>query len=298
VSWRRLAFCRELVDRAAHRRTDEAWLAEAWPRARVLVVDEEGRVLVTGDRAAPKLVLLPADDAPDGERLFLGVDSEAPYFAVLGPHPVVPDAHPASLFQIGAALDGYDAALLAEALGLANWVRGYRYSPLTGAPLRLRSAGWEAVAEDGSGIVWPRTNPAMIVLVHDGVAGDQGRCLLSRQAAWPPNRWSCLAGFVEPGESAEGAVHREVFEEAGVEVSDVAYFASQPWPLPASLMLGFTALGDPSRPVVVDTTELEDARWFTRAELRGLGPAPEPLLPPPVSIAWHLITRWRDELPG
>jgi NAD+ diphosphatase len=296
VSWRRLAFCRELIDRAAHRRTDDAWLADAWPGARVLIVDGESRVLVTGDGGAPKLVLVPADDAPGGERLFLGVDSEAPYFAVLGAHPVVPGARPASLFQIGADLDGYDAALLAEAVGLANWVRTYRYSPLTGAPLGLRSAGWEAVAEDGSGVIWPRTNPAMIVLVRDGVPGEEGRCLLSRQAVWPPGRWSCLAGFVEPGESAEGAVHREVFEEAGVAVSDVRYYASQPWPLPASLMLGFTAIGDPTEPVRVDTTELEDARWFTRAELRGRGPADEPLLPPPVSIAYHLIKRWRDEL--
>jgi NAD+ diphosphatase len=295
VSWRRLAFCRELVDRAAHRRTDAVWIAAAWPRARVLVLDESGRVLVTGDRAAPKLVLIGAADAPDGQRIFLGEDSEAPYFAVIGPHPVVPDARAASLYEIGAELDGYDSALLAEAIGIANWVGSYRFSPLTGAPLELRAAGWEAVATDGSGLVWPRTNPAMIALVHDGVPGDAGRCLLSRQATWPPGRYSCLAGFVEPGESAEGAVHREVFEEAGVVVRDVTYFASQPWPLPASLMLGFTALADPSLPVLVDTTELEDARWFTRGELRGNGPTPQPLLPPAVSIAYHLITRWRDE---
>jgi len=297
VNWRGLAFCRELVDRAAHRRIDDAWLADAWTRARVLVLDADGRVLVTGDTTAPKLVLVGSQDAPaDGERLFLGVDSEAPYFAVVGPHPVVAGARPARLYQIGAELDGYDAALLAEAVGLVNWVRSYRFSPLTGAPLRLRAGGWEAVAEDGSGLVWPRTNPAIIVLVQDGVAGDDGQCLLTRQAVWPPGRYSCLAGYVEPGESAEAAVHREVFEEAGVVITDVAYFASQPWPLPASLMLGFTALGDPTQPVVVDTAELEDARWYTRGELRGKGPSAEPLLPPPVSIAYHLIVRWRDEL--
>ncbi len=294
MDWRGLAFCRELIDRAAHRRTDEAWLAEVWTRAKVLVVDpSDGRTLVTGD--PPKLALVGPEDAPDGERLFLGVDSEAPYFAVIGTHPVVAGARSAHLYQVGAELDGYDAALLAEAVGLANWVRGYRYSPLTGAPLRLHSGGWEAEASDGSGPVWPRTNPAMIVLVHDGVAGDEGQCLLSRQAAWPPNRYSCLAGFVEPGESAEATVHREVMEEAGVDVTGVTYVASQPWPLPASLMLGFTAIGDPSQPVRVDHTELEDARWYTRGELRGKGPATEPLLPPPVSIAYHLIVRWRDE---
>jgi len=293
VSWRGLAFCRELVDRAAHRRTDDAWLVEAWQRARVLVVDPDGRVMVTDDA---KLVLVGAADAPAGDRLFLGVDSEAPYFAVVGEHPAVAGARAASLYQVGTKLDGYDAALLAEAVGLVNWVRSYRFSPLTGAPLELRAAGWEAAAADGSGVVWPRTNPAIIVLVNDGVPVNAGRCLLTRQAVWPPGRYSCLAGFVEPGESAEAAVHREVFEESGVVVTDVSYYASQPWPLPASLMLGFTALADPTQPVVVDTTELEDARWYTRGELRGAGPSPQPLLPPPVSIAYHLIVRWRDEL--
>lgn len=294
MSWQHLTFSRAVVDRAAHRRTDEVWLAGAWSRARVLVLSADGRVLVTGD--SPKLVLVSAGDAPDGERLFLGEDSDGPYFAVVGEHPAVPGARPVSLRQVGADLDGYDAALMAEAIGLVNWVNSYRFSPLTGAPLRLRSAGWEAVASDGSGIIWPRTNPAIIVLVHDGVSGDAGQCLLTRQAEWPAGRYSCLAGFVEPGESAEAAVHREVAEETGVEVRDVTYFASQPWPLPASLMLGFTALGDPAQPLCVDTTELEDARWCTRGELRGLGPAPAPLLPSEVSIAHHLVVRWRDEI--
>jgi NAD+ diphosphatase len=298
VNWRQLAFCRELVDRAAHRRTDDAWLAEAWLRARVLVVAEDGRVLVTGGREAPKLVLVSSADAPDGERLFLGEDGEAPYFAVVGPHPAVPGARAADIRQVGAELDGYDAGLLAEAVGLVNWRQSYQFSPLTGAPLELQSAGWEAVATDGSGIIWPRTNPAIIVLVNDGVAGDAGRCLLTRQPGWPAGRYSCLAGFVEPGESAEAAVHREAYEETGVEVSDVTYYASQPWPLPASLMLGFYAYGDPSRPVRVDTTELEDARWFTRGELRGKGPSPSPLGPSPISISYHLIARWRDEIAG
>lgn len=298
MSWQHLAFCRAMVDRAAHHRTDDAWLAEAWQRARVLVLATDGKVLVTGDRSAPKLVLVPPADAPDAERLFLGEDRDGPYFAVVGEHPAVPGARPASLRQIGAELDGYDAALLAEAVGLANWVDSYRFSPLTGAPLRLQSGGWEAAATDGSGVIWPRTNPAIIVLVHDGVPGDEGRCLLTRQAPWPARRYSCVAGFVEPGESAEAAVHREVEEETGVQITDVRYVASQPWPLPASLMLGFYAHADSSQVVRVDTTELEDARWFTRAEVLGKGVTPSPLSPTPISIAYHLLVGWRDETAG
>jgi NAD+ diphosphatase len=296
VTWRQLALCRALVDRAAHRRTDKAWLEQAWADARVLVVAEDGHVLVVSAPDGPKLALVRGRDAPDGERLFLGVDSESAYFAVVGDLPEVAGSRPATLFQVGHELDGYDAALLAEALGVVNWRRSYRYSPLTGAPLLPQSGGWEAAATDGSGIIWPRTNPAIIVLVHDDVAGNAGRCLLTRQALWPARRYSCLAGFVEPGESAEGAVHREVLEETGVEITDVTYVASQPWPLPASLMLGFTALADSTQRIHVDTAELEDARWFTRGQLRGLGPEPAPLLPSAVSIAHHLLLAWRDEL--
>jgi NAD+ diphosphatase len=291
VSWQHLVFCRAMVDRAAHRRGDAAWLAEAWPGARVLVVGPRGDVLVSGGDDSPKLALLPSADVPEGERLFLGADGERAYFAIAGDLPDVEGAHPEQLRTVGDRLDAYDQALLAEAIGLVNWRRSYLYSPVTGARLVPQSAGWELAAEDGSGVIWPRTNPAIIVLVHDGVPGGEGQCLLTRQPNWPAGRYSCVAGFVEPGESAEAAVHREVFEETGVEIREVSYVASQPWPVPASLMLGFTALGDPSQPVVVGEDELEDARWFTRARL--LGPD-SPLGPSPVSISHHLITAWRD----
>jgi NAD+ diphosphatase len=293
VTWQRLAFCRAMVDRAAHRRTDTGWLESMWPSARVLVVGPHGEVLVSGDRTSPKLAFLPGTDAPDGERLFLGVDGEAAYFAVTAELPVVAGARPTSLRAAGEHLDPYDQALLAEAIGLVNWRSSYRFSPLTGAPLVSQAAGWELAGADGSGVIWPRTNPAIIVLVSDGVPGPQGRCLLTRQPTWPAGRYSCVAGFVEPGESAEAAVHREVLEETGAEVRDVAYVASQPWPLPASLMLGFTALADASRPVVVDPVELEDARWFSRADL--LGPD-SPLGPSPLSISYFLIADWRDAI--
>ena len=137
--------------------------------------------------------------------------------------------------------------------------------------------------------VFPRTDPAVIMLVHDG--GD--RVVLGRQAVWPPGRFSILAGFVEPGESAEAAVAREVAEEVGLRVRDIRYVGSQPWPFPQSLMLGFVARVDGSDELVVDRTEIEEAHWFTRDQLRaGEGPA---VLPPPVSIARYIIDRWLAE---
>jgi NAD+ diphosphatase len=123
------------------------------------------------------------------------------------------------------------------------------------------------------------------MLVHDG-----DRCVLGRQAAWPPGRFSILAGFVEPGESAEAAVAREVAEEVGLQVADVRYVASQPWPFPQSLMLGFTARVDGDPTLHLDQDEIEEAHWFTREQLRsGQGPR---ALPPPVSIARNIIDRW------
>jgi NAD+ diphosphatase len=137
----------------------------------------------------------------------------------------------------------------------------------------------------------------VIVLVHDGVAGAQGRCLLGRNAAWQPvggvPRYSCLAGFVEPGESAEQAVIREIHEEVGVDLSDVRYVASQPWPFPGSLMLGFFALGDPEAEIRLDDDEITDARWFTRAEIASVLAGDQSFaLPMGVSIARYLIAEW------
>jgi NAD+ diphosphatase len=291
------ALSRSGVDRAAHRRTDAEWLASAWDGAQVLVLDDSGQAAVTGDG---RLVLVPAEAAPEGERLFLGEDDDGTaYFAVRGPLPEQAGAQAASLRDCGADLDDREAGLFASAVGLANWHDAHRYSPRTGAETTVRDAGWVREAVDGSGSMWPRTDPAVIMLVSDGVTGPEGRALFGRQAAWPQGRYSTLAGFVEPGESAEMAVAREVAEETGVTVSDIRYVASQPWPFPGSLMLGFTAVADPAQQVVVDQTELEDARWFTRAEVRAArgdgSREPRVLLPMRTSIAYHLISRWLDE---
>jgi NAD+ diphosphatase len=181
-----------------------------------------------------------------------------------------------------------DAIYLGEADGVAYAaLRGPRSLSIggRGAPTTIERAGWVQRDPDSGSEVFPRTDPAVIMLVHDG--GD--RCVLGRQAVWPPGRFSILAGFVEPGESAEAAVAREVAEEVGIAVTDVRYVASQPWPFPQSLMLGFVARATEEE-LKIDHDEIEEARWFSREELRtGTGPQ---ALPPTVSIARHILDRW------
>lgn len=297
ADWPVPPLARTAVDRAAHRRTDDEWLARAWPRSRVLVV-WEGQTLVTGgDDADPAaVVLLDPATAPAGERLFLGVDvDDTPYFAVVAALPSHDSARARTVRGIGHALSDRDAGLLNAAVALANWHTGSPYSPATGGATTVSEAGWVRLPATGDGPpTWPRTDPVVIVLITDGGAGEAARCLLGRKPEWPPGRFSCVAGFVEPGESAEAAVAREAGEEVGVAVSGLRYQASQPWPNPSQLMLAFTAVADPDAPLVVDHTELAEARWFTRREVRG-GTATSPDLPPPSSIAYLLITRWLAE---
>ncbi|SCL65805.1 NAD+ diphosphatase [Micromonospora citrea] len=299
---------RSTLDRAAHRRTDPGWLAQAWARARVLVLDsgDEGRALVRADASPPTLVLVDAADLPAAASpMFLGVEPDGvPVFAVDGPLPEVAGARAAHLREVGHLLGDRDAGLFTTALALVNWHLRHRYSSATGHPTEVDEAGWSRV--DGAGErIWPRTDPAMIVLVHDGVPGPDGRCLLGNNATWPQTpgqrRFSCLAGYVEPGESAEAAVLREVREEVGVPVADIAYAGSQAWPFPGSLMLGFLATADPEHPVQVDPAEIAYARWFSRREI-GAALAGRPVdvggarlvLPPPSSIALFLVHRWLD----
>jgi NAD+ diphosphatase len=288
---------RSQLDRAAHRRLDPAWLDEAWAKAKVIVVDE-GRVLVR-DNA---LVLLDAGQAPEGERYFLGLDGDGtPYFAVAAETPEIPDTRKRDLRQVGHRLDDRDAGILVTAVALANWHVRHAYSPLSGVPTTIGEGGWTRVSDDGTETFWPRTDPAVIMLVHDGVPGPAGRCLLGHNAAWTApewqNRYSCLAGFVEPGESAEASVAREVFEEVGLVVRDITYVASQPWPFPGSIMLGFHALADPDVEMRFDPAEISHARWFTRAEVAAVL-AGEPAdfgLPSSVSIAHYLVRVWAAE---
>ena len=274
------ALARATVDRDAATRLSDPDLGASWEAARVLVVSD-GRALVDGTA----LVLVGPEEAPEGDRLYLGRLDGVPFFAVAGELPRRLGARPMGLRDVGAALDDRDAGLLVHAVALANWHDTHVRCPRCGAPTVPVKGGSARRCPDDGTEHFPRTDPAVIMLVTDGA----DRCVLGRQAVWPAGRYSTLAGFVEPGESAEQAVAREVVEETGLEVRDIRYRASQPWPFPASLMLGFTAVCDAAALPHARDGELEDARWFDRAELTAGGAL---LLPPPVSIARRLIDDW------
>lgn len=287
-------------DRAGGRRADDDWLEERWadPDTRVLVVagtrirPREGRI----DWIAPS-------EAPEGLRVLLGEQGGRAWFAV------IVDAEASAAEQgewtplrgllpylADDALAG--APLVFHALGLAEWLFVTRFCPRCGERLGPRSAGHELACANGH-THFPRTDPAVIMVVTAGEPGaEDERCLLGRQSVWPKGRYSTLAGFCEPGETLEDAVRREVAEEVGVEVGEVEYFGNQPWPLPASLMLGFVARAV-TTDVTVDRDEIEDARWFTRTEMKDLAEAGTLVLPGGVSISRSLVEHWYGgPLPG
>ena len=282
------ALSRSTVDRDGAARGDDAALEAPWQQARVLVV-EDGEVRLEG----PALRFVAPEHAPSGERLYLGRDDDGPVFAVAGPLP--PGAGKrVTLRDVGARLPARDAGLLSHAVGLVNWHASHPRCARCGEPTTVARGGAERHCPQGH-THHPRTDPAIIVLVTDGA----DRCVLGRQPVWPERRFSALAGFVEPGESLEQAVVREAAEESGLDVRDVAYRGSQPWPFPASIMLGFWAVTDGDAAPVCRDGELAEVAWFTREQVRVAGAwadegVPGLLLPPPVSIAWRLITDWAD----
>src|SRR5208282_6081273 len=268
---RDLALSRGEVDRSTARRTDTEWLAAAWanPGTRVLVV-EDGQALVrtaAGDGQA-ELAFVAAGQAPDGVRFLLGIDAGGVvYFGVAGslPPPDAGDGTQAiSLRQAGPLLSDRDAGLMTEAVALANWHSTHGHCPRCGAVTEPVLAGHARRCVNDGSEHFPRLDPAVIMLVTD----PDDRCLLARNAMWPERRVSILAGFVEPGESAEQAVAREVHEETGITVGGPRYVGSQPWPMPHSLMLGFRARAAGSLEITVDADEIAEARWFSRDELR------------------------------
>ncbi len=293
----RLCLAAAGYDRSAHRRGDPEWLAAAWTRARVIPVSPEATVPVQRGDGAVRLALADAAEVDSaGPRRFLGLVDDLPYFAV-----TVPAGEGwANLRQVGAAVDDLQAGLLTAAVALEQWHGRHTHCPRCGAPTVEAQAGWIRRCPADDSDHFPRTDPAVIMVVHDG--GDL--CLLGRGREWNPGRFSTLAGFVEPGESLEAAVAREVHEEVDVEVRDVRYVASQPWPFPSSLMVGFSARADDG-PIHLDPVEMAEAGWFTRAEverarawtdtrgdpdpgarLRGISPV--------LSISRYLIDHWLD----
>ena len=267
------------LDRADHLRSRPEELAAlaGHPDARQLVwrdglpaMDDEGR-----------LIWRPIGDAP----LFLGLDGDAPRFSALAE----PAAMAFSVLPLIAGLHADDAPLFAAALSLARWHARHLYCANCGHDTRLIRGGWSRSCPRCSAEHFPRVDPVAIMLVE-----WEGSVLLGRQPHYPPGRYSALAGFIEAGESIEDAVRREVKEEAGIAVTEVTYVASQPWPFPSSLMIGCLARAASSE-LTIDTTELDDARWFTRDEVERAirGDQDAPFQPPPrTAIARTLFEHW------
>ena len=294
---RNLALSRGEVDRATARRGDADWLAAAWvdPGTRVLVVSGGQALVRSGDGRAELVFVSPAE-APEGVRFLLGTDADGvTYSGVAGSLPL-PDGEqvpgsgvqPISLRQAGPLLSDRDAGLMTHAVALGNWHAVHTHCPRCGAVTEPELAGHSRRCVVDGSEHFPRLDPAVIMLVTD----PDDRCLLARNAMWPERRVSILAGFVEPGESAEQAVAREVHEETGITVVGARYVGSQPWPMPHSLMLGFRASATGSLEITVDSDEIAEARWFSRDELRASIASGEIRLPPPVSIAHRIIESW------
>ena len=300
-----IVFAQNPLDRASERRRDRAWL-------RGLVEAEESRYLVfwrlqallrTGE--PPGIAWANTDIRENMIRttgpILLGLRDGIAHFVVdvsglEKPERELGVAGQAQFGDVRAAaslLAADDAAILAQGRAMVGWHANHRYCGKCGETTRPRDAGYARVCEDCDAEHFPRTDPVVIMLV---VRDD--RCLLGRQEGWPLGMYSALAGFVEPGETIEEAVRREVSEEAGIEVGEVRYLASQPWPFPSSLMIGCHADGLSER-VVVDPSELEDARWFGKEQIRkalaGGGGADRLWVPPPMAIAHQLVRAWAEQ---
>ncbi|MGH3362971.1 MAG: NAD(+) diphosphatase [Nocardioides sp.] len=283
-------------------RTDDAWLDRTWadPDTRVLVV--------AGTRVRPvdgRLAwVTPAETPAEGTRVLLGERDGRMHLALVVPPEDAPGDRDEWLALRGllpalAEDPGDEVPFLFHAIGLAEWHFATRFCPRCGAVLESRAAGHELRCTACGRAQFPRTDPAVIMAVTHGEPGSADEAvLLGRQHSWPSGRWSTLAGFCEPGETLQDAVRREVDEEVGVAVGEVTYFGNQPWPLPASLMIGFLARAE-SRTIDVDGAEIEEARWFTREQLRVAAEAGEVKVPRSVSISSSLLEHWYGEpLPG
>lgn len=284
------------LDRSARLRDDASWLDSlSFESDAVLVPVWQARNLVARTAGSPQARLLEWRHARDlvgssSELVLLGEFRNRLCFALElqgAEPPALEDSEFADLRAVGGSLDHDEAGLLAYARAMILWRGRHRFCGACGAPTLSSRAGHVMKCSRCETSHFPRIDPAIIVLVSRGEGADE-RALLGRQAVWPPGRYSTIAGFVEPGESLEDAVAREVREETGIDTAEITYHSSQPWPFPASLMLGFTARAH-SEDITCNDGELEDARWFSRADLD----SGRVLLPPAQSISYRLITDWR-----
>ena len=288
------------VDRADELRTDAEAIAAGWGDARLLKVDRRNQVLISGGRVVLNSAARHSAER-DEHAVFLGrLDDGKHVWAVRGALDGPEDPHAESevldLRRAGAVFDDTSAQLVAMATALLNWHDGARFSSVDGAPTKMHKTGWSRVNPVNGHEEFPRLDPAVICLIHDG----HDRAVLARQTVWPQRLFSLIAGFVEAGESFESCVVREVAEEIGLSVTNVTYLGSQPWPFPRSLMVGFHAIGDPGQEFLFSDGEIAEAAWFTRAEVRdaladGDWNSDSPsrlLLPGSISIAREIIESW------
>lgn len=290
------------LDRVSDLRKDEAWLDAAYGDSGAVVhVVTKGQVATMGDRSATLSVGAVERFVSREALVLLGVLDGRTHFAVdlsdVERRKIEDALHEDAMFMglrdAAATLHADDANLLAFASGIATWHVNHRFCGRCGGPTVVRAAGHERHCEACGADHFPRTDPAVIVLIRDK-SGE--RCVLGRQKVWPPRMFSTLAGFLEPGESLEDTVMREMREEVGLPVEDVRYSSSQPWPFPQSLMLGFHAVAS-SDEIRVHPTELDDAQWFERDVVdasRAMGRRGDPMIPPPMTIARRLVDEWLD----
>jgi NAD+ diphosphatase len=286
------------LDRLTERRIDADWIARRLgdPQARLVPMWQLKALVIDGETPEPVFLAAAECQVQETLRVFLGEAAGVPYFALELSHLDEADigrlVNGRGAFQdlraLGPRIDRQNGALLAYARGMMYWHSRHRFCGVCGSPTRSEQAGHIRQCTNAAcnATHFPRTDPAVIMLV---TYGDQ--CLLGRQQPWPKGQHSTLAGFVEPGESLEDAVRREVREEAAVELDEVRYHSSQPWPFPASIMLGFTATAA-SLDYRINTDELEGGQWFSRDFLRATHDPEVFRLPRPDSIARRLIEDW------
>ncbi|MFI5612352.1 NAD(+) diphosphatase [Amycolatopsis sp. NPDC051903] len=318
---------RSTVDRQEALRTNPERLLEKWSEARVVLLDDAGRTPVSeGGSALATRKAVDFGSEPPADAVFLGEWEDTDYWSLPGRAegdadtvkmagswgvveevPRVDGEIWVELRGYGDQLDDTSAGLFTTAQALRHWRRQARFCTRDGSPTNLVHFGWASKCEAKGHEEYPRTDPAVICLVHDEDGVNGSHVLLARQPIWPPGRYSVLAGFVEAGESLEGCVSREIGEEVGVDVTDIRYLGSQPWPFPRSIMLGFTARASRSQPLVPADGEIEEALWVSRAELREAfrnsgtdvstpiaDGAAQILLPGNSSIARVMLKAWAD----
>jgi NAD+ diphosphatase len=288
------------ADRADALRTDVDAAAAGWGDAALLRVDSRNQVLVAGGRVVLGAARM-LGDKPPADAVFLGrIEGDRHVWAIRSAleAPDDPEVHAevTDLRRSGQLFDDTSAQLMSAAIALLNWHDSARFSAVDGSPTKQIRGGWSRVNPLNGHEEFPRIDPAVICLVHDG--GD--RAVLARQTVWPERMFSLLAGFVEAGESFEACVEREIREEIGLTVRDVRYLGSQPWPFPRSLMVGFHAVANPGQEFSFNDGEIAEATWFTRDEVRAALAAGDwssasqskLLLPASISIARVIIESW------